>query len=385
MKKYLLLPLLAFAAISAAEAQTADDVPTLAEMQADYVIINSKTYEQTTAVSEVRNMTIEPAEDGDSVVVSGFYMRGSVNFKAAYNPTTGHLTIPAGTKVFGYADGMGSMQFLYNWDANEGDITERPIVYRYQGHGVWQCAGTTVLRTTEAGSSSYTDYIFAQGSKIARANATTTNVSYDGDAVRFDEERPSYVELTDNALTVYNLLQKDSYGYGCWLTFSYDKATGKAQTAPALIGSATSLDWPYKALTGCSYDETTHRPTGPINKGTASEGLISGTLALDGNTGTLTLQPMAVWPAKYDENGWTLDYDSFYEVEESVKVTFDVDKAITASVPSVTVGADHGSVTGVVRYDLTGRRLMSAQRGQLVIEQTRYADGTTTTRKVVAK
>lgn len=382
MRNYLLLPILALTAITG-RAQTTD-VPTLADLEGDYVIINSKSYEDVTSVSEVRNMTITPAGD-DSVVVSGFYMRGSVDFKAAYSTATGNLTIPAGTKVFGYADGMGSVQYLYNWDDTENDVSLRPVIYRYQGNGVWQCSAMTVLRTTESGSTSYTDYIFAQGSKIARANAKTANVTYDGDAVRFDEERPSYVELADDHLTVYNLLQKDSYGYGCWVTFDCDKAGGPATANPQLIGSATSIDWPYKALTGCTYDESTHRPGGPANEGTNSEGTIEGTLSINGSEGTLTLNPLAVWPAKYDESGWTLNYDSFYEVEESVVVTFDVDKAITAGLPAVITPQSHGQVVGTARYDLTGRRLATAESGQLVIEQTRYSDGTTTSRKVFAK
>ena len=367
--------LLALASLSATAQQT-DTPPTLEKMKGSYVIINSKVYEGQSSVSEVRGMTIAPTAD-DSLQLSNFYMKGGLDFKAGYNAATGNISIPAGTKVFGYADGQGSMVFLYNWDDREQTVTARPVVYRYRGQGQWQTTGTVVLLATTAGSTTATPYIFSQGSRIALANATTNNTTYDGDGVRFEESRPSYVEWGRDSITVYNLLQKDSYGYGCFLSFSYDEKAGTAYSAPALIGQATAIDYPYKALTGCDYDDQAHKPAAISHAGTDREGIIDASIDLQ--KGILSIAPMAVWPAKYDGNGWQLDLDRYYEVEEAVTVTF-----TPGNVSSITRPTTAAPVI-TTYYTLDGRPAAHPQKGTPVIKKIITAGKEVKTEKVLIK
>lgn len=381
MNKFFLLSLCALTLTPLqALAQSGTTVPALNEMAGDYVIINSKVYEDVTSISEVRDMSVKVTDD-DSLLISHFYMLGGLDFKAGYNASTGNITIKAGTQAFGYSDGQGSVQYLYAWDDEKSEVMERPITYRYQGNGVWQAAGTIVLMTGTAGGTDFQPYIFSQGSKMARSNATTSNVTYDGDAVRFEEKRPSYVEMKDDRITVYNLLQKDGYGYGCWVTFNYDEAAKQVSAAPLLIGSATAIDWPYKALTGCGYDETTHRPTEVSYKGTDREGVIDGSCVIDDTEGMITLNPMAVWPAKYDESGWQLDFTRFFEVEESVSVSFDAEKAVASGISLPKDGAGQGVPVSTDYYDLLGTRVIAPQHGQIVLKRMHYSDGTVRTVK----
>lgn len=379
-----LSPLTAFAQQSAAP-------PAMADLEGDHIIINYKIYEEQTYVSEVRNFTIEmsPAESegqADSLLITGFYMKGSVPFKAAYSPATGNITIPAGTKIFGYSDGQGTVQTLYGWDEENSEVTTRPIVYRYQGDGTWKCSTYLVLRSGEAGSTSYTYYDFSQASRLVPANGTTSNVTYDGDQTKFVEKRPSYVLIDGNNITVYNLLQKDSYGYGCWLTLYQSPGSDMVVAAPTLIGSASSdLDFPYKALTGCEYDSEECRPDTISYAGTQREGYIYGTY--DSANGTITLSPMAVWPAAYDDTGaWSVDLTRFYEVEESVCVSFDVNKATLAAISSPVVSENRERVRVAVSadyFDLQGRRIPSLEKGKIVLRHTTYSDGTSSYEKII--
>lgn len=371
-------------------AQQSATPPALADLVGDHIIINYKVYEEQTYVSEVRNFTValspaENEEQADSLLISGFYMKGSVPFKAAYSPATGNITIPAGTKIFGYSDGQGTVQTLYGWDEEKSEVTTRPIVYRYQDDGSWKCSTYLVLQSGEAGSSSYTYYDFSQASRLVPANGTTSNVTYDGDQTRFEESRPSFVLIDGDYITVYNLLQKDAYGYGCWLTFYHSPGSDKVVAAPALIGSASSdLEFPYKALTGCEYDEENCRPDTISYAGTQQEGYIYGTY--DSASGTITLPPMAVWPAAYDDTGaWEVDLTRFYEVEETVCVNFDVKKAALAAISSPVAlgnGEDGRVSVGTDYFDLQGRRLSAPAKGTVVVRRTAYSDGTSSSEKV---
>lgn len=380
----ILLSLLLGLAPAALCAQQSATPPTLEEMAGDYVIINHRTYEGVTSVAETRNFTIEVTED-DSLLISNFYMKGGLSFKAGYNPSNGTITVAAGTKIFGYSDGIGTVQTLWAYNESDGTVNERPFTYRLQANGTWKCSSYLVLQSGEAGSTSYTYYDFGNPSILARANGTVNNVTYDGEQVKFEETRPCFVEIKGQYLTVYNLLQKDSYGYGCWLELYFNTSTGLIAAAPSLIGSASSdLEYPYKALTGCEYDEENFCPTGATYAGTAQEGFILGTY--DEEAGKIVLPPMAVWPASYDDEGWTVDYTRYYEVEESVEVTFDVASAKLAAI-TTPLAADNAASPAVRTdfYDLSGRRLAAPAHGQLVVKRTTHADGSISTEKIFVK
>lgn len=377
MKNSIIRAALLFCLPLSMTAQETIEIPSLADMSGSFVIINSKTYEEVTSVSEVRGMEFTVTAD-DSIQVDNFYM-GGIQFKASYNEATGNFSIKAGTKVFAYSDGQGSVQYLYAWDEEEQEVILRPVTYRYRGGGVWENTQPLVLMTGDAAGGDLQPYYFSQGSKIVRANGTTTNVTYDGEAQRFDESRPSYVLMSGDNILIYNLLQKDSYGYGCWLTLTYDREAGKVYSNPALIGSATAIDYPYKALTGCEYDADTHRPTNISNAGTAYAGRIEGTF--NEETGVIEFSPMAVWPSKYDEEGWIIDNSRFYEVEESVTVTFDVEAASTGIQSPEVSGEEGKQVLSVEFYNLMGQRTAAPLKGEVMIVKTLFKDGTFKTEK----
>lgn len=380
---FFLVPLFAFA-------QQSQNIPSIDEIVGDYVIINYKDYNDATYVSEVKNFSIalaaaESEEQADSLLISNFYMKGSLSFKAAYNAANGNITIPAGTKVFGYSDGVGTVQTLYSWDETNSEITTRPIVYRLQSDGTWVCNSYIVLQSGEAGTTSYTYYDFSQKSRLAPANSTTSNITYDGDQVKFVESRPSFVEIKDNYITVYNLLQKDSYGYGCWITFFMDSSNNTVLSAPTMIGSVSSdFDYPYKALTGCEYDEENCRPKAISYAETQQEGYIIGTY--DFSKGTITLPPMAVWPATYDDEGvCNVDLTRYYEVEESVTVTFDVQSAILANISQTLATNKNQQIKTIEYFNLMGKRLMTTTNEHFVIKRTTYSDGTSLSEKIINK
>lgn len=368
--------------------------PAMADLVGDHVIINYKVYDEQTYVSEVRNFTIEIAEaegegQADSLLISGFYQKGSPSFKAAYSATTGNITIPAGTKIFGYSDGEGTEARLYIYDEETAEISTRPIIYRYQSDGTWKCSSYTVMETSVVGSTSSASYYdFAQQSRLAPANGTTSNVTYDGEQVKFVETRPSFVTIDGNYITVYNLLQADSYGYGCWMTFYHSPESNEILAAPTLVGEATGdWDYPYRVLTGCEYDEENCRPDTISYAGMAYEGYILGTYETDGTTGTITLPPMAVWPATYDDNyNWDIDLTRFYEVEESVNVTFNVQNATLAAISSPSVaGSGDSKVVRTDYFDLQGHRLAAPSKGSVIVKRTVFSNGTTTSEKVILR
>lgn len=366
----------------------------MSDLVGDHVIINYKVYDDQTYVSEVRNFTIEIAEaesegQADSLLISGFYQKGSPSFKAAYSATTGNITIPARTKIFGYSDGQGTEARLYVYDEESGEISTRPIIYRYQSDGTWKCSSYTVMQTSVVGSSSSSSYYdFAQQSRLAPANGSTANITYDGEKQRYEELRPSFVAINGDYITVYNLLQSDSYGYGCWMTFYHSPGTNQILAAPTLMGDATSdWDYPYRVLTGCEYDAENCVPDTISYAGMEYEGYILGTYEVDGTTGTIILPPMAVWPAAYDDSGnWEIDLTRFYEVEERVAVTFDVEKAAIAAISSpVATGSKDRTAVRTDYYDLQGRCIVAPVKGMPIIKRTTYSDGTSSSEKVILR
>ena len=184
--------------------------PSLASMSGDYIIINYKSYEGTSFIADMKSMRIEPLRDG--LEFSGFYITGSPALQAAYDEATGTIGIPAGTLMFS-AGGM--VQYLYPWDEENIEVLHTPVEYTYQGNDTWKLSAPAVLMSGVEGGE-LSPYYFSQGSEIRRANAVTENLSYVGwgsDQECFEESRPSYVELNNGKITVFNKLQKDQYGY----------------------------------------------------------------------------------------------------------------------------------------------------------------------------
>lgn len=236
--------------------------PTLEEMAGDYIIINDKDYDGTKFIADMRDMRIIVNSD-NSLTFSGYYMRGCLDLEAGYSEDSGNLSYDAGQKIFGIDGEGGVVQYLYGWDDKNQIPTERPITYRYKGNNTWRAESSIVLMSGVEGGE-LSPYYFSQGSSIYRSNAISHNISYVGlgsEQEMYDETRPSYIQLgTNNSITIYNLLTKDQFGYGCKLEGTYDPETGKVLFKPEVIGQTN--DFIYKVLSGCTYDENEMKPTG---------------------------------------------------------------------------------------------------------------------------
>lgn len=357
-------------------------IPKLSEINGDYIIINSKSYEGVTNVSDAKAMQISVCKD-DSLLLDGFYMKGSIPFKAGYNENTGRITINAGTKVFDFSDeqGNGTCQFLYGWDDENSKVTERPIVYRYKGNGKWENATTVVLMTgLEGGEMS--PYYFSQGSKICLANAKTENISYvgrDEDQQIFEESRPSYVVRDGDEITIFNMLQIDQYGYGCWLTLDCDYNQGTVITPPTIIGESPNINYPYKALAGCEYDEEANVPTKLTFDGTSEEGNIEGTINDKGNI--IGLYPTAIWPAALADNSWYIEKNSYYEFVKNVRITMNDEYS---GIETVIDDSDK-DIDRIEYYNVNGQKLSAPARNDISIKKIFYKDNTVRSEKIYVR
>lgn len=369
------LVLTAFGAM--AQNDTAPQPPSLAELTGDYVIMNYKEYEGQKLLADMKDMRITP-KGASSVVLAGFYMAGSEDVTASYSPSDGTISIPAGTQVLGGESGFE--QYLYLWDEEREEIRDTPVQFHFQADGSWSAEGSIVLMSGSAGGS-LTPYYFSNGTVIRRSNATTENLSYVGwgsEQEIYMESRPSYVELTGNRVTVYNLLQKDQFGYGCLFAGTYT-SDGRVTFTPAVIGQAN--DYTYKVLAGCEYDEGANKPTEVTGAGTRSEGVVKGTLDLE--NGILEIEPMAIWTGETNGGYVTIAANrSYYEFVKSVKVTFVPDPSASVSV----IPSDSGAETvSVEYYSLSGQRLSATPSPGLVIRRTLDSAGNWRSEKVVIK
>ena len=381
MLKHFFLALGVLFSTLGAVAQSHKTVPSLSEIEGDYIVINYKVYEGNKGISDTRAMHLS-ATDHDSLYVEGFYMKGSIPFRAGYNASTGHISIKSGIKVFDFSDeyGQGTSQFLYAWDEQSQKPIDRPIVYRYKGGGKWEFQSPIVLMTGIEGGE-LTPYYFSQGSKFVKANATTHNLSYVGygaDQQKWEESRPSYVDMEQGSLTIYNMLQTDAYGYGCWLTFNLSSVNGKLTSEPTIIGQVNNISYPYKALAGCEFDENNLVPTQLVYDGTSHEGLLEGTY--NETAGTIELSPMAIWPATIDNNVWRIQKDSFYEFVRSVRITL---HSKDTGVMLPTLGNHDKQIVAVEYVDMSGRKIAQPSDREVCIRVVTYDDHTQQINKIL--
>ena len=83
--------------------------PSLEELTGDYVIMNYKEYEGVKLLADMKNMRM--TSERATLTLSGFYMTGSEDFTAAYDPTDGTISIEAGTQLLGGESGFE--QYIY--------------------------------------------------------------------------------------------------------------------------------------------------------------------------------------------------------------------------------------------------------------------------------
>ena len=366
MKKAIYTTLATIGLAAAANAQTAT-VPTLEQMAGDFIIVNSKDYNDTKYVADMRGFSMETTSD-DSLAVSNFYMKGGLDFKAGYSETTGNFTIPAGTLVYRMNDDNGIVQYLYPYDDVNQEVTYRPITYRYKGNDTWSTDATLVLMSG-TGNTELSPYIFAQGSEIRRANATVENLSYDGDGVEFKESRPALVTRDGSALTISNFLTTDQYGYGCRVTGTVDETAGTVTIAPATIGQTNDMTY-YRVLAGCTANEGELKPSGLSFAGTAREGDITG--KADFQKGTIEFGTAAIWAATLQNSSLQIDSNLFFEFIKSIRVTISGNPQASVSAPD----ASTSEVVATEYYDLTGRRIAEPTAGTPCIRRDIHADGT---------
>ncbi len=385
IKKFITLAF-AIACTSAAMAQSTP--PTLSEMRGDYIIMNHSTYDgENIYLKEVKPMTISVTES-DSLLLKGFYWNAGKDILATYSPASGTISIPAGTKAFDWGDGQaGSEQYLYAWDAENEEVIDRPIRYSYKGDNVWECSTPIMLMTGVAGEA-LTPYIFSMGSKIALSNATTSDVAYfqiDSEVYYTEESRPSYITRDETSIMVYNLFQTTipNMGYGCWVTLYYYPETGKAIAAPSVVGDVTSLDFPYKVLAGCEYDDQTGIPTGPsFAEYEGLEGVIE--CNVDWENGIIEFPATAMWAASYDAtNGIQINWNYYFEMELDTRVTFDPEKVSAISTPKVDNA--NKEVERIELYNLMGQRINEPQPGTVIIKRIYYTDQSFKSEKMIVK
>lgn len=366
-----------------AMAQEIGEIPPVSALEGNYIIMNSKVYEGVKNLADMRAMEISLTED-DSLLFSGYYV-GSIKFKAGYNAKNGSISIPPGIKVFGYSDNEGASQYLYAWDDEKEEVIPRPIIYKYKGNNTWEIETTIVLMVGVEGGELSPGYFSQGSSKICRANATTENVSFvdrGAEQQRWDETRNSYVTIDGSKVSVFNMLQTDGNGYGCKLDLTYNPVTRRVSAPPALIGQVGDLDYPYRALTGCQYDDAKNEPTDIIYPGTSKEGFIEGTMDLE--QGIIELQPMTIWPSAYTATGWTVDLTRFYEFVKTVKITFDPASTTSISAPQAADVAGK-EIVRTEYYNLAGQRITEPIPYTVFIRRIYYMDNTFTTEKVYRK
>lgn len=350
--------------------------PSLEELTGDYVIMNYKEYEGVKLLADMKNMRM--TSERATLTLSGFYMTGSEDFTADYDPSDGTISIQAGTQLLGGESGFE--QYIYLWDQDNEAVKNTPIKLLYQSDGSWKIDDAIVLMSGVEGGS-LTPYYFSNGTVIRRANATTENVSYvgwGGEQEIYMESRPSYVEITNNRITIYNMLQKDQFGYGCSFTGTFT-TDGRASFAPAVIGQAN--DYTYKVLAGCLYDDNENKPIEVTDAGTRSEGFVKGNI--DINNGTLQIEPMAIWAGNADNGYVTLNSNrSYFEFIKSVKISFSPQD--TSSIDKI-IAADSEEPVTIEYFNLSGQKLHKSHARGLIIRRTTYNNGNYKNEKVIIK
>lgn len=367
----------AVAAATSVCAQNTTEIPALSDMSGDFLVLNSQEYNGVTSLSSMKAFKMSPSGN-TTVSMSGFYMAGCLDFDAEYNEKNGSMSIASGTPIF---DMESYMVYLYPWDSENEEVITRPIEYKYAGNNTWQNDNDLMLVAIQ--DENIQTSSFSNSSTIVRCNGTSANTSYVGAAGsqdEYNESRPCYVTINGNRIDIYNILQADQYGYGVHLGGTFDAETGDAMLDYTLTGYAN--DGTYRILTGCDYDEATNMPTGMSYAGTADMGRIHATI--DVKNGTLTLDPMAIWVAKYDSStgNITVDESLLFEFVKTVSVTYDPASTIATSIESVDNTAAK-EVQRVEYYSIDGRKIGEPQRGSLVIRVTVYKDNTSKKEKIL--
>jgi len=378
MKKYLLLLCVLVHNAIAIPAQDSVAPPSAAEMEGDYVIINYKEYDGRKYVADMKSMRID-FMSGHDLKVSGFYIKGSNSFEARYDETTGAFSFDQGLYLFGYEDGLS--QYLYLWDEDRGEVMNSPIEYVYDGNGCWSVATPMVLMSGVQGGE-LSPYYFSQGSEIKKANAVTENVSYVGwgqEQERYEESRPSLIEIDKSKVVIYNLLQADQYGYGCTFEGTFT-SNGQVVFAPQLIGQRN--DGTYKVLAGCTYDDRLNKPLDVSDAGGRSEGMVKGRIDFD--NGIIEIEPMAIWVGENRGGAVYIAANrSYYEFVKSVKIKFDA--GASGAVETIAQDGMSREVTGVEYFDLSGRRLSEPAENSICIKRTYFRHHQPMTEKVLFK
>lgn len=372
-KKILLVS--AFAVTSALYAQESDVIPTLEQMTGDFIVMNSRVYNEVKSLAEMKAFTISKVDD-DSIRLNKFYINQGLDFNAGYDEKTGLISIPAATPILDMED---YMYYLYPWDDENEEVIMRPIEYKYVGNDSWVCSTTIMLVAVQG--EEVQPYYFSEGSQISRCNATSQNVSYVGAAgsqEEYVESRPAYVTMVDNQIDIYNFLQADQYGYGVHLTGVYMENSKDAWFYYTTTGQAN--DGTYRVLTGCEYDETTNMPTGASYPDTDLMGMIHATVDLE--AGEMVFDPMAIWSSEYSEDsGLVIDQTLLFEFVKSVKVTYEVPQYSAIEAP--VVDEVQKEIEKVELYTVDGKKISEPLDGTFVIKLTVYKDKSTKAEKMI--
>lgn len=381
MVKHLILAT-AVAAAASVCAQETTTVPALSDMTGDFILLNWRNYDGVKSLAEIKPFSITATDEG-TLDISRFYIDKCENFEAEYSETSGLISIAAGTPIMNMDP---TMYYLYAWNDEDEVVIARPIEYKYVGYDSWTCNTTIMLIAQQEESEDIMPYYLSEGSQISRCNATSKNASYTIDpddhsnTLEFLESRSAYVTISDNTINIYNVLQADQYGYAVRLTGTIDREKGEVWFGPSLTGQ--SNDGTYRLLTGSEYNEETNLPTNVSYPDTEKMGWIHATIDLE--NGELTLDPMTIWPASYDESGQlTVDETSFYEFVKTVTVTYDVDKTVSSIEDTPNIDNQNKEVSHIDYYAIDGRKLIEPQEGSLVIKVTVYTDKSTQVEKIV--
>ncbi len=370
-----LLSVSALAVATALCAQESGTVPTLEQMEGDFIVMNSRVYNEMTSLAEMKQFTITPVGD-DSIRMSGFYTIQGMDFNAEYDKSTGTIYIPAATPIL---DMESYMFYLYAWNDETEEVIMRPIEYKYVGNDSWVC-NTTIMLVAVQGEE-VQPYYFSEGSQISRCNATSQNVSYVGAAgsqEEYVESRPAYVTMVDNQIDIYNFLQADQYGYGVHLTGVYMENSKDAWFYYTTTGETN--EGTYRVLTGCEYDEETNMPTGASYPDTELKGFIRADVDLE--TGEMVFDPMAIWLAEYsDESGLVIDENYLFEFVKSATVTCEM--PLHTGIETPAVDDVQKEIERIDLYTVDGRKVKEPLDGTFVIKVTVYKDKSSKAEKMI--
>lgn len=375
--KQLLTLAASLAATAMAFAQDAATIPTRDEMVGDFIILNTKIYEEVPSISDMRPLTI--TDEGGSLSIANIFWPGCFDVPADYDETTGELSIESGVMLY-HVENI--VIYLYQWNDAQEEVNMRPITYRYVGNGEWRTDATLMLMSGYEDGELSPSY-FAQGSQIVKANATTANVSYAASGLtRYDESRPSLVRIEDPVITIYNFLQADQYGYGCVAQGVIDNTRSNAIFVTSVVGQTN--DGTYRILAGCELNDDGNFPTGISHPGEKYESYTYA--AVDLENGTIDFEPMAIWGSTYDAmtGAVEINTNSVFETVATASVTYDPSKTDAPSAIKTVVGDE--ACTEVVRtdyYRIDGTMVVQPRDGELVIKRTQFKDNTVKTEKMI--